>query len=275
MKTVIRVLALTIVLCVLFGCNSAPSVNVTEDTEPEKNFSAETTVPTTVPSPPPTEEITEATEATAPPEHTELYIPGLAVEDVILYFNEVCLDAEFSTDGSDPSVVQKWVEPICYIIHGNYTEEDLITLYAINDWLNTIEGFPGIYETQDPGQANLQIHFCGESEMLALMGDQFIGTDGCVTFWYLDNEIYDATICYRTDLDQQVRNSVILEEIYNGLGPVQDTDLREDSIIYAGYSTPQELTDVDRLILQLLYHPDMLCGMDAESCEQVIRQLYY
>ena len=77
------------------------------------------------------------------------------------------------------------------------------------------------------------------------------------------------------DLDQEVRNSVILEEIFNGLGPVQDTDLREDSIAYSGYSIPQELTEIDELILKLLYHPDIVCGMNAQECEAVIRQLYY
>ena len=68
---------------------------------------------------------------------------------------------------------------------------------------------------------------------------------------------------------------MILEEIYNGLGPIQDTQLRLDSIIYSGYSIPQSLTQVDELILRLLYHPQMQCGMNADACEEVIRQLYY
>ena len=108
------------------------------------------------------------------------------------------------------------------------------------------------------------------------MGNDFIGTDGGVTFWYNGaNEIYSETIGYRTDISQEVRNSVILEEIYNGLGPIQDTNLREDSIIYSGYTTPQSLTAVDELILKLLYHPDIKCGMNAAQCETVIRKIYY
>ena len=91
----------------------------------------------------------------------------------------------------------------------------------------------------------------------------------------IDHEIHNAIICYRSDIDQQVRNSVILEEIYNGLGPIQDTDSRSDSIIYSGYSTPQNLTAIDELLLQLLYHPQLTCGMDRAQCEAVIRQLYY
>ena len=102
------------------------------------------------------------------------------------------------------------------------------------------------------------------------------GLDGAVTFWYDgENRIYDEVICIRNDIDQFTRNSVILEEIYNGLGPVQDTSLRSDSLIYQEFSQPQALTQVDELILRLLYHPDMRCGMDAEACETVIRSLYY
>ena len=94
-------------------------------------------------------------------------------------------------------------------------------------------------------------------------------------YWYDNNVIYDAKIAYREDIPQFTRNSVILEEIYNGLGLVQDTALREDSLIWQGFSEPQNLTEVDELLLKLLYHPEMLCGMNAEECEAVIRSLYY
>lgn len=227
---------------------------------------------------PPQETIQSPTqETTQPPTetlHSPLYIPGLSVEDVILYFNEVALDAEF-VNGGDPSRLQKWTSPILYQISGTYTEEDIAVLDAFAQWLNTIEGFPGIDEAQDPAQVNLRIYFCDQQEMVSIMGDDFGGMDGAVTFWYLSDEIYDAVICYRNDISQVVRNSVILEEIYNGLGPVQDTDLRQDSIIYSGYSEPQSLTAVDELILRLLYHPFMECGMDRQACEQIIRDLYY
>lgn len=210
------------------------------------------------------------------PEHSELYIPGVSVEDVIVYFNEVCLDSEFS-DGGAPTLVQKWIQPIYYSIYGEYTQEDLQVLTAFTEQLNAIEGFPGISQAQEDWQTNLRIHFCTEQEMVNLMGgERFYGLDGAVTYWYDgNNEIYDEIICYRQDIDQYVRNSVILEEIYNGLGLTQDTLLREDSIIYQEYTTPQSLTEVDVLLLKLLYHRDILCGMDAAQCEQVIYNLYY
>ena len=53
---------------------------------------------------------------------------------------------------TDPYKLQKWKEPIYYIIDGKPTEEDSATLLKFNNWLNTIEGFPGIYETKDINQ---------------------------------------------------------------------------------------------------------------------------
>lgn len=262
-------LIVLLVLAILTGCSPASSAPPPEATAAPTPTATE--MPTEVPTEAPTELPTE--EPTLPP-HSQLYIPGVSVEDVILYFNEVCLDAEFSNSG-DPCLLQKWISPISYYVHGIPTEDDLETLAGFARWLNTVDGFPGIAETDDPSFANLQIHFCDGEELIALMGDQFDSTDGAVTFWYVDDVIYDEIICIRTELDQELRNSVILEELYNGLGPVQDSDLRPDSLIYSGFSQPQELTQIDELILKLLYHPELKCGMDAESCDTLIRQLYY
>ena len=247
---------------------------------------ASTQPTTTIPATAPTDVATHSTSlpteetimpATVPTEpiHSALYIPGVDVEDVIVWFNEVCPDAEFVNSG-DATLLQKWTVPIRYSLHGTYTEADLATLNSFAQWLNTIEGFPGIAEARKSEVANLQMHFCTPLEMTELMGSQCTNMDGTVTFWYnMDNEIYDAIICCLNSHGQTLRNSVILEELYNGLGPIQDTSLRPDSLIYAEFSEPQELSEIDKLILQLLYHPDMKCGMDSVQCEEVIRKLYY
>lgn len=263
-----RILTLILCLLLLLGCSKTPPEPVT--VPPTETAEPETAAPETLPAAMAAPTLPPETQ----PEHSPLYIPGLSVEDVILYFNEVVLDAEITNSG-DPSVVQKWSCPIRCILIGDYTETDLAVLTKFTQWLNTIEGFPGICQTEEMTEANLRIHFCEQEEMIQILGDHFWGMDAGVTFWYEDNEIYDATICYRTDLDQELRNSVILEEIYNGLGPVQDTDLRLDSIIYSGFSQPQALTQIDELLLKLLYHPDIRCGMNTAECEEIIRSLYY
>lgn len=275
MKRILSIVILiTLLLC---GCvelpeESTPPVEIpSQDTSPIATEPPETGLAETEPSE------TEPTETDPPetqPEHSPLYIPGVSVEDVIQYYNEVVLDAEYVNNGN-PSNVQKWDVPILFTVYGDNTEEDWRTLAVFTQWLNEIEGFPGIEETKVDAEANLRIYFCDAEQMVNILGDNFYGNDGGVTFWYDNNQIYNGIICIRTDLDQKLRNSVIIEELYNGLGPVQDTDLRPDSIIYSGFSQPQTLTAVDELILKLLYHPQIRCGMNASECENVIRQLYY
>lgn len=265
-----KLIFLLLCLLLLTGCAPAEPAPTQIPTGAE-TLPAVTEPPTEVPTEAPTEAPTEV--PTLPP-HSELYIPGVEVEDVITYFHEVCLNAEFVNSG-DPSFLQRWNAPITYRVYGDPTAEDLAKIEEFSGWLNTVFGFPGIYEAAEGEYVNLRIHFCDQQTMVDLMGENFAWMDGGVTFWYNDDVIYDAIICIRTDLDQYLRNSVILEEIYNGLGPAQDTDLRPDSLIYSAFSEPQSLTDIDELILKLLYHPDLSCGMSAAECEAVIRQLYY
>ena len=253
----------------LTGCASpptdsaAPSEQAPTLVETSPSQTAEcTSPPQTLPS-----------EETLPP-HSPLYLEGLSVDAVILYFQEICLDAEV-INGGDPSLLQKWTEPILYRVLGDPTQEDLDTVDSFVRWLMTVPGFPGIREAEADGYADMDIFFCTQEEMVGMLGDWAWGCDGGVTFWYDMHQIHSATICVRTDLDQELRSSVILEEMYNGLGPVQDTQLREDSLIWAGYSQPQWLTQEDMLLLKLLYHPDLEPGMDAQQCAEAIRKLYY
>lgn len=260
----------------LWGCTgelepitpeTAPSIVIAPEPVPIETTLPEPSVPETTRPEPSVPETTR-------PEHSALYIPGVDVEDVLLWFNEVALDSEFSYEGN-PNLIQKWASPIIYCLEGNATEEDLQVLESFSAWLNTLEGFPGIRQAQPEEVPNLLIRF-GDGDMITdFLGAEYVNVDGGVRYWYDNNVIYDAKIAYREDIPQFTRNSVILEEIYNGLGLVQDTALREDSLIWQGFSEPQNLTEVDELLLKLLYHPEMLCGMNAEECEAVIRSLYY
>ena len=268
---------IVLILALLSGCAwgdalyTQPSIQETTGETIGVTADSKATEPTV------TESIVTEPTVTAPtePEHSALYIPTVSVEEVVRYFNEVCLNAEIVNAG-DPTKLQRWETPIQYFCDGASTNQDKQVLDGFVAWLNTVEGFPGIKQTQDPDAANLRIYFREQAEYLDVMGSGFAGTDGGVTFWYNGaNEITHGVIGYRTDIDQYVRNSVVLEEIYNGLGPINDTQLRNLSVIFAGYSTPQSLSEVDKLILKLLYHPQMQCGMNGAQCEAIIRQLYY
>ena len=226
---------------------------------------------------------TEAPTETEPPEteppHSPLYLPEYSVEDVITYFNEVVLTVEYNNGDGDPSLVQKWLAPMYYRIEGSPSEQDLEVLEDFVAQLNEVPGFPGMEEvSHGESLSNITIYFLDREPFEEIFSDVVHGdfANGAVEFWYYTdtNEIYDGTIGYRTDIPQADRNSIILEEIVNTLG-ISDSGRRSDSIVYQHSNENLQLSDIDWLLLELLYHPDIDTAMDAEMCEKVIRDLYY
>lgn len=228
----------------------------------------------------PAETAQQVSAATAPtvPLHCEYYHPDYTARQIWTYFEEVILHVEYTNGTGDATLVQKWTQPIRFRFFGTPTQEDLAVLNALFAQLNRIHGFPGIREAAEGETEQLRISFLEPEVFRASYASVVGGEDavGATEFWYDTdtNEIYSARIGYRTDLDQQTRNSILPEEIVNTLG-ISDTVLREDSITYQYSNDNLVLSDVDRILLALLYHPDIRCGMDAEDCAAVIGRLYY
>jgi hypothetical protein len=212
------------------------------------------------------------------PEHSDLYIEKYTIDDVLLYFEEVVLRMEYSDGTGDATCVQKWLSPIYYQLCGSYTDTDASKLNELFTQLNNIDGFPGIYPATDDHYENLTINFLNSNDFIMQFSDAVNGEDayGAAEFWYYTetNELHTARIGYRTDIDQDTRNSILLEEIINVLG-VSDSELRTDSIVYQYSNENTALSDVDILILKLLYYPKIECGMNYDRCAEIIKELYY
>lgn len=274
MKKGLRLAAMAIMLMVLCSCSMIWPGK--ESTEKQTEASTEEMYSTTQTAQESTEpEETEAEEtqaATLPAESLEI-----SVDEVIGYFCEVVLRTEYSDGIGDATLVQKWTDRIHYRIYGEATEKDKQVLTTFFGQLNEIEGFPGIVPAGENDLTDLALYFYNQDEFNQSFGEflNYEVADGAVQYWYLTetNEIYDGRIGYRTDIDQYTRNSVLLEEVFNGLG-ITDTDLREDSIAYQGFSQTQELSEVDWLMIRLLYHPRMKAGMNRDECVSVIREIY-
>ena len=212
------------------------------------------------------------------PEHSDLYIEGRKPEIILKYFDEVVLNMEYSDGKGNVNLVQKWLSPIYYKLHGSYTQADKSILENLFEQLNAIEGFPGIYAATDEFPENLSIHFYNQIEFTevfhALVNDEDVYGAAKYDYDIETNEIHTANIGYRTDIRQFTRDSILVEEIINVLG-ISDTELRKDSVVYQNSNANKELSDVDILILKILYSPYIECGMNYDSCAEVIQRIYY
>lgn len=245
---------------------AAPAETATEMATgvPDEPTQAPTEAPTEIP-----------TEDTAP--HSAFYVPGVSQDEMVAYFSEVVLGMEYTDGEGDAAVVQKWERPVSYRIEGVPDHRDAQIINELSKQLNQVEGFPGIGAAKGLEQ-NVTISFLHDEEFNTQFAHLLKGeaADGAAQFWYYNNtnDIYSGRIGYRKDADQQIRESVIPEEIVNLLG-IGDTVLREDSITYQNGSEATELSAVDWAIIKLLYNPRIHCGMNAAECETIIRELYY
>lgn len=253
---------------------AVPTSAAPTDTPP--TVAAPTAAPTSAPTDAPT--VTASPAATVTPTplpggSEPLDLAGYTPDEIIAYFDEIVMDAEFRND-SDSLMLRKWTTPICYRIEGNPTPEDLDIFNRLMQELNRIPGFPGISQS-GPLTANLTIRFLPYEEY-AKEAVEHIGdtnTDGYVTGWYLADRYHRAEIGICTDTEQETRNTVILEETIQSLGLYNDSYSYKDSLFYQGFTTPQWPSAMDWLLVKLLYREELQPGMSLEEVNEVLTVL--
>lgn len=204
-------------------------------------------------------------------EHSVYYADRVSVDKMAYYFNDVCFGNEY---GATKSIITKWQDPIMYYIDGTVSMNDYEVINGFIDFLNNIDGFPGIMEIHDKSQANLVLHFYGLAQFKNEVDTE--GAAGLATFNYNNNTgvITDGDVYICTDEPESERKSIILEEMYQVLGPTKDTLVRKDSIIYQRGNAPQ-LSKEDKSIISLLYSSRITPGMSMAESEEIIREIYY
>jgi Protein of unknown function (DUF2927). len=190
-------------------------------------------------------------------------------DEITEYFRDVVFSSEL--DGY-VGIVCKWTREIKYRIYGELTEEDERNLSELVSYLNSVDGFPGISEAADDNEANFHIHYTDHTSMPGLFEKYIDGSQGMVTFrWDTEShEIFTAVVAIVTeDVDQDGKNTVVYEEITQGLGLAQDSYKYPESLYYQPWTTPQGVPFIDRCMIELLYDKQIKAGMsEADAITQ-------
>lgn len=179
--------------------------------------------------------------------------------EIMDYFGEVAFGSEF---GDSSGRVCRWEEPIKYTVTGSPRESDLELLSVLCDRLNEIEGFPGISYTDNAKKANYTVMFIPRSQIVEEFEN---ATEACVGMseftWYTSSaEIFKARAAIDCDAESE-RESTVCEEFLQSLGLAMDSYAHPNSVFYQGvcnYSRPSEL---DYILVELLYSPALTTGM--------------
>lgn len=154
---------------------------------------------------------------------------------------------------------RKWNTPISLYIGGDPSSEDLTVLQDACDFLNSIQGFPGITTVSSEEEANITILFTEEIMK---------GMNGCFEIISQDNSgnISEILIRIRNSLSREKKNSVIWEELLQSTGPMNDTLLTDDTLFYGGQGDIPRASELDRTLLEMLYHPLVKSDMNYLQC---------
>lgn len=178
------------------------------------------------------------------------------------------LDTAFTPEyaGDDRDFLLRWTEPIRASIAGAYTPEEEAFFEAFLDQLNQagLQTFPGIMRVAPEYDPNMVITYCPLAEMGNYVQGYVPGNWGMFYYYYENWALVHANIAIATDVTTlEDRQHLLLEEIVGALGLTNDIYTYSDSIVYQPWTTMQQLSDLDWLMLGYLYSDKLTLGMNA------------
>lgn len=208
-------------------------------------------------SPAPSASLTAAPASAAP--------AALADEETLSYFSAVVFSTEYGGSSEDDNRLRRWEEPLLITVDGSPTDEDLAVLNRHIGDLQAVPGMPEIRRVRSGG--NVAIHFVPLSAMGNAVPGYVEGNWGFFRVWWDESlRMNRAEVAIASDVTTQPqRNHLILEEVTQLLGLMQDADSHADSIFYGPWTETQALSALDWRLVALLYRTDLSAGMTREA----------
>lgn len=249
---------------VLAKVESTPVPAISEEPTP-----APTPMPTPTQTPAPTVKpvATPTPMPTPTPAPTEEPLPQLTKDDMLAYFLEVAVTAE-------DNLILRWEKPLKVQIIGNYTDEDYERIVSQLDMFNGIGTLPPITVVKKGG--NFLIHFVPMKEMGKVMS---IFEDKYPSNYYYAYDNYKLTkyvTAIASDVPtQKERNYLVLEMITRGLGIFNSSSKYKFSIFQTEWTNSQTLSDLDYIIIGMLYYPEIKPGVMKEATAEKLKEWLY
>ncbi len=194
-----------------------------------------------------------------------------------LFVKQVLLETEYGDKGG---VVARWAKPISvYAISDDPADYELVG--SVVDEINSALPKPLLQFDRNANGAPIRIYIIDHRHfgVIAEAGG-FEYVPGNLGFFvsYLDDafELYDAVILVSRAIASPIRRALILEELTQALGPMNDSLLFRDSIFYEApgdYGNVPHLTSLDVKLLRFLY--DHLNPGDDDTALKRAFDLYW
>ena len=191
---------------------------------------------------------------------------------------------------SEPTI-KKWDRDINIQVLGSPTPEDLNTLQTVIDELNTLITGIRLQVVTQAGASiqdissnkprvfgnnpNVEIYFVPESKFSQYEPNYQPINYGFFWGWWNDHHaIHRSRVLISTNgVTQQERSHLIREELTQSLGLMEDSDQYSDSIFYQGWTDTNHYAEIDKVVIEMLYRPEIQPGMTQSQVLEVFQTL--
>ena len=190
-------------------------------------------------------------------------------QEEIDYFLEIALGTEY---GDSEQTIKKWTNDIRIEVLGTPTEEDLQTLEAVVEEINSLIG--GVKMMVVEENPNVQMHFAPEDEFESIEPNYVPVNYGFFwSYWNASDELYKSTLLISTDeISQAERSHLIREEVTQVLGLMNDSNRYEESIFFEDWTETNNYSELDKSVIQMLYREGVEPGMTAREVVKVLEK---
>lgn len=201
------------------------------------------------------------------------------VQDARLKALDCLMICGFSVEWNDAgtanaaTTLTRWETPIRICVTGSPSADDRDQLNKfIMELATHCPNMPNISLVDSEQKANVVIYY-GPLNTLGQHVDYYHeGNWGSFSYHYNGrHQITDGKVGIATNKNSKASKRHLLREELTGLfGLGNDHELYADSILYQQWTTVGQLSDVDWLMLNMLYDPDLTCGMNATQAYKIL-----
>lgn len=197
-------------------------------------------------------------------------------QETINYFADVALGFEF---GGASLITRKWKENVLIDVSGDMPDYLLQELDDIIAELNDLITDGVTLSIVEQGQAaNLSIFF-GSGTAYAEVNPsalQYVNNNRGLFFvnWDGTQNLNWADMYVDTERVEEVfQRHLLREELTQSLGLAMDRPEYPESIFQTSWTSTTEYADIDKELIRLLYHPDVVSGLNELQVREMLEEI--
>lgn len=197
---------------------------------------------------------------------------GIYTADEIAYFLEVGLGSEY---GDARFVLRKWRSDLLVSVAGSPSPSDLDAVDRVIEQMGALQSSVTIRRAAEGESPTVEIVFAPEQDFETYEPNYVPRNQSF--FWVQWNgagEIYHSRILLDTALDADLREAYLREEFAQSLGLLNTSSAYPESIFNDHQKgQPDALAPIDERLIEMLFRPEVLPGMDATYLRDLLRTL--